>query len=76
MSVLIDDVEYYNISEACKYLGDISPQTLRVRTKALGIKRYRQEIAPNMVFYRKKDIEKMREMRPVAEDETVETTGE
>jgi hypothetical protein len=73
MTITLDGEEYYTINEACDYLGGITSQTLRTRTKALGIPRYQQQIAPNIVYYKRKDLESMRAMRPIKENDDHKT---
>ena len=63
--ITVDGEEYLTISQACDYLGGITSQTLRTRTRAAGIEQFHQLIAPNVVYYKKKDLENMRRMRPV-----------
>ncbi len=75
MPVIIEEngqkEEFLTIGEACEYLK-ITSQTLRVRAKALGIKQYRQDIAPNLRYYKKKDLDEMKRMRQVEDDDDVE----
>jgi hypothetical protein len=66
--IILDNEEYLTIQEACEMLK-ITSQTLRTRTKALNIPKYHQKIAPNVVYYKKSDLEDMRAMRPVREEE-------
>jgi len=68
MPVIAGNEEYYTVAEACEYLGGISNQTLRQRAKANGIRPYRQGISRN-VYYRKSDLDKMKEFRPVEYDD-------
>ena len=64
MPVVVDNEEYFTVPEACEYLGGISPQTLRLRARANGVKAYKQGLA-RAVYYRKSDLERMRAFRPV-----------
>ncbi len=64
MPIIIDNEEYLSIEEACEYLGGISRETLRRRTKATGIKKYTRGITRN-VYYRKADLDRLNELRPV-----------
>jgi hypothetical protein len=67
MPIIIDHEEYLNIDEACAYLGGISRETLRRRTKAFGIKKFTRGITRN-VYYRKADLDKLLQLRPVDDD--------
>ena len=64
MPIIIDNEEYLSIDEACTYMGGISRETLRRRTKAHGIKKYTRGITRN-VYYRKADLDRLNELRPV-----------
>jgi hypothetical protein len=68
MPIVVDNEEYLSISEALIYLGGISRQTLRLRTKAEGIKAYKQGISRN-VYYRKSDLDRLKELRPIDDHE-------
>jgi hypothetical protein len=68
MPIKVDDEEYYTVAEACEYLGNITPQTLRNRAKANGVLAYKQGIAKN-VYYRKSDLDRLKAFRPVTRDE-------
>ncbi len=68
MPVIAGDEEYLTTAEACKYLGGISDQTLRLRARANGIKAYKQGISRN-VYYRRSDLDRMKAFRPVEDDE-------
>lgn len=69
MPIIIDHEEYLSIDEACEYLGGISRETLRRRTKAAGIKKYSRGITRN-VYYRKTDLDRLYQLRPVEDDDT------
>ena len=67
MPIIIDNEEYLSVDEACTYLGGISRETLRRRTKANNIKKYSRGITRN-VYYRKADLDYLNRLRPVDED--------
>jgi excisionase family DNA binding protein len=67
MPITIDNEEYLSVDEACAYLGGISRETLRRRTKANNIKKYSRGITRN-VYYRKADLDYLNRLRPVDED--------
>lgn len=64
MPITIDNEEYLSIDEACEYLGNISRETLRRRTKSSGIQKYTRGVTRN-VYYRKADLDRLNELRPV-----------
>lgn len=64
MPIMINGEEYLTIEESCEYLGGISRETLRRRTKDAGIGRYTRGIT-RAVYYRKADLDKLLEMRPI-----------
>ena len=68
MPIVIDNEEYFTIEEACAYLGGISRETLRRRTKEEGIPRYTRGVM-RTVYYRKADIEKLNELRQLGEND-------
>jgi excisionase family DNA binding protein len=68
MPIIIDNEEYLSIEEACEYLGGISRETLRRRTKAANIKKYTRGITRN-VYYRKADLDRLNKLRPVEDEE-------
>lgn len=67
MPIKVDNEEYYTVAEACKYLGNITPQTLRNRAKANGVLAYKQGVTKN-VYYRKSDLDRLKAFRPVIRD--------
>ena len=67
--LVLDGEEYLTINQACDYLGGITSQTLRTRTAKLGYKKYHQQISPNVVYYKRSDLESMRAMRPIENEE-------
>ena len=67
MPIMIEGEEYLTIDESCEYLGGVSRETLRRRTKDAGIQRYTRGIA-RTVYYRKVDLDRLLRLRPV-EDE-------
>ena len=67
MPIKVDDEEYYTVAEACAYLGNITPQTLRNRAKANGVLAYKQGVTKN-VYYRKSDLDRLKAFRPVNRD--------
>lgn len=69
MPILVDNEEYLSIEEACTYLGGISRETLRRRTKAASIQKYTRGITKN-VYYRKADLDRLNELRPVEDSNT------
>jgi len=68
MPITVNDEEYYSIDEACEYLGKISRETLRRRAQEHGIKKYARGVRKN-VYYRKADLDKLNELRPIEDDE-------
>lgn len=64
MPIKVDDEEYFTIVEACKYLGGISPQTLRLRAKENNVQAYKQGLTKK-IYYRKSDLDKITAFRPV-----------
>jgi Helix-turn-helix domain len=68
MPITVDGVEYFTVGEACEYLGGVTRQTLRNRTKAAGIYAYKQGISRS-VYYRKPDLDRLKEFHPVKDDE-------
>jgi hypothetical protein len=66
MPIMINDEEYYSIEESCKYLGNISRETLRRRTVGAGIPKYTRGVTKR-VYYRKFDLDKLNELRQVDE---------
>jgi excisionase family DNA binding protein len=64
MPLIIDNEEYLSVDEACAYLGGVSRETLRRRTKASGIKKYSRGVTRN-VYYRKIDLDRLNQLRPV-----------
>jgi len=68
MPIIIDGEEYLSIEEACDYLGGISRETLRRRTQTAGIQKFTRGITRN-VYYRKVDLDKLNELRPVEDDD-------
>ncbi len=69
MPIMVDNEEYYSVEEACAYLGDISRETLRRRAQEHGIKKYARGVRRN-VYYKKVDLDKLNEFRPIDEDRT------
>ena len=67
MPTIINDEEYLTIAESCEYLGGVSRETLRRRTKDAGIQRYTRGVT-RTVYYRKADLDKLLELRPVQDD--------
>lgn len=67
MPIIIDNEEYLSVDEACAYLGGISRETLRRRTKANTIKKYTRGVTRN-VYYRKADLDWLNRLRPVDEN--------
>jgi hypothetical protein len=63
MPIVIDNEEYYNIEESCKYLGGISRETLRRRTEEAGIQKFTRGVT-RRVYYRKSDLDRLNEFRP------------
>jgi hypothetical protein len=74
MPIQVNSDTYLTKDEAKEMLGGISDQTLRTLARKHGVRRYNRDIAPNIKFYRKEDIEKLIQMRPV-EDEKEEGDG-
>jgi excisionase family DNA binding protein len=68
MPIIIDNEEYLSIEEACSYLGGISRETLRRRTEAYGIRKYTRGVT-RRVYYRKSDLDRLNEFRPVDDDQ-------
>ena len=68
MPLIVDNQEFLSVTEACEYLGGISRQTLRIRTKEYGISAYKQGISRN-VYYKKSDLDKLMALHPVESDE-------
>jgi len=64
MPITINGEEFLTIEESCEYLGRISRETLRRRTKEAGIERYTRGIT-RTVYYRKTDLDRLLELRPV-----------
>jgi hypothetical protein len=67
MPIKVDNEEYYTVAEACEYLGNITPQTLRNRAKANGVLAYKQGVTKH-VYYRKSDLDRLKAFRPVIRD--------
>jgi hypothetical protein len=67
MPIKVDDEEYYTVAEACAYLGNITPQTLRNRAKANDVLAYKQGVTKH-VYYRKSDLDRLKAFRPVIRD--------
>ena len=63
MPIMVDNVEYMSVLEACEYLG-ISRQTLRLRAKESHIQAYKQGVTRN-VYYKKYDMDSLKALRPV-----------
>lgn len=68
MPITINGEEYLTIEESCEYLGGISRETLRRRTKDAGIQRYTRGIT-RAVYYRRADLDRLLELRPVEDEE-------
>lgn len=68
MPITINGEEYLTIDESCEYLGGVSRETLRRRTKEAGIQRFTRGIT-RTVYYRKVDLDRLLEFRPVEDDE-------
>jgi hypothetical protein len=68
MPLTINGEEYLTIEESCEYLGGISRETLRRRTKDAGIVRYTRGIA-RTVYYRRIDLDRLLELRPIEDEE-------
>jgi excisionase family DNA binding protein len=71
LPITVDNEEFLSVEEACEYLGGITRQTLRNRTKAAGISAYKQGISRN-VYYKKSDLDSLKAFRPVDPDEDKE----
>jgi excisionase family DNA binding protein len=67
MPIIIDNEEYLSIEEACDYLGGISRETLRRRADAYGIRKYTRGVT-RRVYYRKSDLDRLNEFRPIDDD--------
>ncbi len=67
MPIMVENVEYMSVTEACEYLAT-SRQTLRLRAKENHIQAYKQGITRN-VYYKKSDLERLKTLRPVDPDE-------
>lgn len=67
MPIIVGDEEYLSVAEACDYLS-ISYPTLRNRTRTAGIRAYKQGISRS-VYYRKSDLDSLKEFRPIEPDE-------
>ncbi len=68
MPIEVDNEEYLSVEEACDYLGGITRQTLRNRTKAFGISAYKQGISRS-VYYKRSDLDRLKVFHPVDPDE-------
>lgn len=64
MPIQADNEEYLTIPEACKYLGGISSQTLRLRTRDNHVQAYKQGLSKK-IYYRKSDLGRIVAFRPV-----------
>lgn len=67
MPIVVDNVEYMSVSEACEYLG-VSRQTLRLRAKENHMIAYKQGVTRN-VYYKKSDLDSLKALRPVDLDQ-------
>ncbi len=67
MPIMVDNVEYMSVLEACEYLN-VSRQTLRLRAKENHILVYKQGITRN-VYYKKADLDSLKALRPVDPDQ-------
>ena len=63
MPIMVDNVEYMSVLEACEYLG-VSRQTLRLRATKNKIRAYKQGVTRN-VYYKKSDMDSLKALRPV-----------
>jgi len=63
MPIMVENVEYMSVLEACEYLG-VSRQTLRLRAKENHILAYKQGVTRN-VYYKKSDLDSLKALRPV-----------
>jgi hypothetical protein len=68
MPIVVDNEEYLSVEESLEYLGGVSRQTLRLRTKAAGISAYKQGISRH-VYYKKSDLDQLKAFRPVDPNE-------
>ncbi len=64
MSIKADNEEYFTIAEACEYLGDISPQTLRLRARDNNVQPYKRGLSKK-IYYRKSDLDRIKAFRPI-----------
>ena len=71
MPITVDQEEYLTIPEACEYLGGITRQTLRIHVKTHNIPAYKQGISRN-IYYKKSDLDKLKELRPIQPEEDEE----
>jgi hypothetical protein len=67
MPITINGEEFLTIDESCEYLGGVSRETLRRRTKEAGIERYTRGIT-RTVYYRKTDLDRLLELRPIKDE--------
>lgn len=69
--IIINSEEFFDSQEAVNYLTpfikSLTLQTLRVAIKQNGMKRYHQKIGANRSYYRKSDLDALKEMTPVEE---------
>lgn len=70
MPIMVDNVEYMSVPEACEYLG-VSRQTLRLRAKENHILAYKQGITRN-VYYKKPDLDSLKALRPVDPNQVID----
>lgn len=67
MPIEMDGETYYSSEEACNYLG-VSRDTLNRMTRDGRLRKYRQGFA-RTVYYRQSELDALKMMRPVGDDE-------
>ena len=75
MPIQVNNEEYYSVAEACDYLGGISSQTLRTMARKHNVKRYQRDLAPNIKYYRKVDLDKLMEFKAIEWDDNSDNEG-